>query len=180
MREKLFALKKGTEIADRFDGVTIPYTVPEGLAEVLRVGGASERLVQTVAQAEASADSIDKVAIANAVAVFNQAHSLNVQKHVKEKGLDAESTVDTLRNRAVSFKYGQVRERSGNGTGGATKVKPATVEKVLGADLLASFSPEQRAMYEAQLAALRPKEAAPAATPAPATPPATAKTTAKK
>lgn len=135
MKEKLFALKKGTEVAVRFDGVTIPYTVPSTPEEVLAAAGSPE----------------------NMVAVFNQAHALNIQKYVKAAALDDKSTVETLRERAASFKYGQVRERSGNGTGGATKVRKETVEKVLGGDLLASFTPEQRAMYEKQLAALRPQ-----------------------
>ena len=168
MKERIFTLKAGTEVAKRFDGLTVPFTVPEGLAETLRVHGVSENAVAKFAQVEAGLDSIDRDKVHNAVAVHNQAHALNVQKYVKSDANDEKATNDSLRERAVGFKYDKVRERGGNGAGGATKVKAATVEKVLGQDLLASFTPEQRAMYEAQLAALRPAEAAPAAaTPTP-------------
>lgn len=156
--ERIFTLKEGTEFPKSFAGVTVPFTVPDSDAEI----------------AALVPDEKTRVAI------FNQAHALNVQKGIKAEANKEGATVDSLRAYAVNFKYGQVRVRTG-GAGGATKVKPATVEKVLGADLLASFTPEQRAMYEAQLAALRPKEqASPAATPTPEKPAAPTNSSKKK
>lgn len=136
-QERIFTLKEGTEFPKSFAGATVPFTVPTSDAEI-------KALVPDEA---------------TRVAVFNQAHALNVQKSIKVEANKPGATIESLRAHAVGFKYGQVRVRTGNGAGGATKIKPATVEKVLGGDLLASFTPEQRKMYETQLAALRPKVA---------------------
>ena len=135
--ERIFTMKEGTEFPKSFAGATVPFTIPSSDAEIAA-------LVPDEA---------------TRVAVFNQAHALNVQKGIKVEANKPGATIESLRKYASEFKYGQVRTRTGNGAGGATKIKPATVEKVLGSDLLASFTPEQRAMYEAQLAALRPKVA---------------------
>lgn len=135
--ERIFTMKEGTEFPKSFAGVTVPFQVPATDAEI-----------QTLVPDEATR-----------VAIFNQAHALNVQKSIKAEANKPGATVDSVRKHASDFKYGTVRTRTGNGAGGATKIKPATVEKVLGTDLLASFTPEQKAMYEAQLAALRPKVA---------------------
>src|SRR4051812_19105361 len=136
-QERIFTLKEGTEFPKSFAGATVPFTVP-----------ASDAEIAALVPDEATR-----------VAVFNQAHALNVQKGIKAEANKPGATIESLRAYAVGFKYGQVRVRSGNGAGGATKVKPQTVEKVLGSDLLATFTPEQRAMYDAQMAALRPKVA---------------------
>lgn len=173
MKERIFTLKKGVEVADRFDGVTIPFQVPESLGEIMRVAGASENAVQAVARLEATWDSIDLTARNNAVAVFNQAHALNVQKEVKADANEAEATVDSLRAIPKEHKYGQVRVRTGTGNG-AARVKPATVNTVLGDDFLSTLTPEQRAMYDAKMAALGQKPATAPAAPA-AEKPATGK-----
>lgn len=141
MQERIFTLKKGVEVADRFDGVTVPFQVPSTLDDIRKVCNGDEKVI---------------------VAVFNQAHALNVQKHVKSGAMEADATVESLRKDAADFKYGQVRVRSG--AGGAARVKPATLDAALGDDFLSMLTPEQRKMYEAKKAALQPKkeEAAPA------------------
>lgn len=152
MQERIFTLKKGTEVADRFDGVTVPFQVPASLDDIKKVCNGDEKVI---------------------VAVFNQAHALNVQKHVKSGAMEADATVESLRKDAADFKYGQVRVRSG--AGGAARVKPATLDAALGDDFLSMLTPEQRKLYEAKKAALAPKAPAadsakaaakPAATPA--------------
>lgn len=137
--ERIFTMKEGTEFPKSFAGVTVPFQVPATDAEI-----------QSLVPDEATR-----------VAIFNQAHALNVQKSIKAEANKPGATVDSVRKHASEFKYGTVRTRTGNGAGGATKIKPATVEKVLGNDLLAAIAadPKLKAMYDAQLAALRPKVA---------------------
>ena len=158
-QERIFTMKEGTEFPKSFAGATIPIAATSNLAEQLALTGASDELLAAIRRVESDLNEADKKAIETQNAVFNQAHVLNVQKHVKIEAAKDGATVPSLREGAAKFKYGQVRVRSGNGAGGATKVKPQTVEKVLGQDLLATFTPEQRKMYEAQMAALRPKVA---------------------
>jgi hypothetical protein len=142
MLERIFTLKKGTEVPAQFDGVTIPFQVPTSAAEMLAVSNGDEKVM---------------------VAIFNQAHALNVQKAVKAEALEEGQTVDGLRKVAADHKYGQVRVRTGTGNG-AARVKPATIGTALGDDFLATLTPEQRAMYDAKMAALTVKPATPATT----------------
>jgi hypothetical protein len=142
MLERIFTLKKGTEVPAQFDGVTIPFQVPSSAAECLAVSNGDEKVM---------------------VAIFNQAHALNVQKAVKAEALEEGQTVEGLRKVAAEHKYGQVRVRTGTGNG-AARVKPATIGTALGDDFLATLTPEQRAMYDAKMAALTVKPAAPATT----------------
>jgi hypothetical protein len=144
MQERIFILKKGTEVPAQFDGVTIPFSVPSAWDECLAVAGSEK----------------------TAVAIFNQAHALNVQKAVKADAQDEGQTVDGLRKVAAEHKYGAVRVRTGTGSG-AARVKPATIGTALGDDFLATLTVEQRAMYDAKMAALATKPAATNGTPTP-------------
>ena len=167
MKERIFTLKKGTEVADRFDGVTIPFQVPATLAETIRAAGGTAEDVAAVSSIETR---ISVAARDNAVAVFNQAHALNVQKHVKSGAQEDAATVESLRKDAAEFKYGQVRVR-GASTGTA-KVSATKVTSALGDDFLSTLTPEQRKLFDSKMAALKPAdkpaEAAPAATGKPA------------
>jgi hypothetical protein len=149
--EKIFTLKKGTEVAERFDGVTIPYTVPTSMTELVERAGGEQ----------------------NAIAIFNQAFALNLQKAVKASALDDDATVDSLRAIASSYKPGEVRVR-GPGSG---RPKATAAAATALADLGIELTPEQRAAFEAKMAQLTSKKkaengaATPAATnEAPATP----------
>lgn len=158
MQERIYTLKKGTEVPAQFDGVTIPFSIPSTLAEVQAVCNGDEKTL---------------------VAIFNQAHALNVQKDAKAEAMEEGATVESIRKGAVEFKYGTVRVR-GASTGTA-KPRAAQVNAALGDDFLAMLTPEQRALYDQKIAALNVKAAAPAAeTPAtteaaPAAPAATEK-----
>lgn len=158
-QERIFTMKEGTEFPKSFAGATIPINATESLAEQIAVAGGSPEFVAAVRDLESKLSDSDRKVRDTQNAVFNQSHVLNVQKSVKQKANEKDATVPSLREHAANFKYGTVRVRSGNAAGGATKVKPQTVEKVLGQDLLATFTPEQRKLYEAQMAALRPKVA---------------------
>lgn len=176
-QERIYILKAGVDVPKQFDGVTIPFTVPGSIAEALRVAGGSEDAVQAIARVEATFGTPDLAARNNAVNVFNQAHALNIQKDVKAEAQEEGATVEKLRDAARTFKYGQVRVRSGSGNG-AARVKPATVGAVLGDDFLATLSPEQRKLYDAKMAALNvKKDEVKSATPAE---PAAAKSASKK
>lgn len=147
MQERIFVLKKGTEVPAQFDGATIPFSVPTTDAEI----------------AALIPDEKSRVA------VFNQAHALNVQKHVKAEAGKEGATIELLRKAAAEHKYGQVRTK-GPGTG-TPKTSAKAVSGALGDDFLAMLTPEQRKVYDEKMAALAAKktEAAPAApTPAPA------------
>ena len=181
MQERIFTLKKGVDVAPRFDGVTVPFQVPATLAEVVEVGGGSPEAVAAVKKLEDTFSDADKKARDNSVNVFNQAHALNIQKDIKSDALDDESTVESLRaipkgTDGKGYRYGQVRVRSGSGNG-ASRVKPATVATAVGDDFIATLSPEQKAMWDAKMAALS-ASAKPAATPA--AEPAKPETPAKK
>lgn len=145
MQERIFTLKAGTEVPKQFDGVTIPFQVPATLAEVQKVCDNNE---------------------ATLVAIFNQAHALNVQKAVKAEAQEEGQTIEGLRKIAAEHKYGQVRVR-GASTGGTRKPKAETVAAVLGDDFLSMLTPEQRKVYESKMEALRSKPTAPATTEAP-------------
>jgi hypothetical protein len=149
MQERIFTLKAGTEVPKQFDGVTVPFLVPATLDEIRSVCNNDEKIV---------------------VAIFNQAHALNVQKAVKAEAQEEGQTVEGLRKIAAEHKYGQVRVRTGTGNG-AARVKPATVLSAVGDDFLASLTPEQRALLDARMAAHAAKPAATATeTPATAAP----------
>lgn len=154
--EKLFTLKKGTEVADRFDGLTIPYIEADNLAHAI-----------TLANGEA-----------NLVAIFNQAYRLNLQKDVKSIATKDESTADTLRQRARDYKPETVKVRDPNaepksassGVIREAKAKASVLDELLAAN------PELRAKYADRLATAKAaptngatNDAAPAATAAPAT-----------
>lgn len=143
MQDRIYTLKKGTEVPAQFDGVTVPFQIPSTLADVQMVCNGDEKTL---------------------VAIFNQAHALNVQKDAKQTAMEEGATVDSIRAGAASFKYGQVRVR-GASTGGA-KPSAAKVQNVLGDDFLSMLTPEQRALFDAKMAALNVKPAAPAAPPA--------------
>ena len=174
MQERIYTLKKGTEVPAQFDGVTIPFQVPSTLAEVIGASGGSAEDVATVSRIEGN---LTEGARKNAVAVFNQAHALNVQKNAKEDAQEEGATVEKIREGARTFKYGQVRVR-GASTGSA-KPSAAKVTAALGDDFLAMLTPEQRKLYDEKMAALNVK--APAKTDeakapeAPAAQPATTK-----
>lgn len=140
MQERIYTLKKGTEVPAQFDGVTVPFSIPSTLAEVQAVCNGDEKTV---------------------VAIFNQAHALNVQKDAKQEAMEEGATVDSIRKGAVEFKYGTVRVRGAST--GAAKPRAAQVTAALGDDFLAMLTPEQRALYDQKIAALSIK---PAATPA--------------
>lgn len=144
MQERIFTLKKGTEVPAQFDGVTIPFTVPTSDAEI----------------AALIPDEKTRVA------VFNQAHALNVQKHVKAEAGKEGATVEKLRAAAKEHKYGAVRVK-GPGTG-KPRVSKNQVNTVLGDDFLATLTPEQRKLYDEKMAALGKKAETTAQTPAPA------------
>jgi hypothetical protein len=145
MQETLYTLKKGTEVAPQFDGVTIPIQVPTTAAEVMEVCNGDEKTM---------------------VAIFNQAHKLNVQKAVKAETFEEGQTVDGLRKIAAEHKYGQVRVRVAGSGNGAARVKPATIATAVGDDFLATLTPEQKALWDAKMAGLAAKPAAPAEAPA--------------
>jgi hypothetical protein len=177
MQERIFTLKKGTEVADRFDGVTVPFQVPTTLAELITAAGGTKDDAAAVASIETR---VSEAARKNVVAVFNQAHALNVQKHVKSGAMEEAATVESLRKDAAEFKYGQVRVR-GAATGGTAKPSAAKVTAALGDDFLSTLTPEQRKLYDAKMAALNVKPAAkPAENGTPATSAAPAATTRKK
>lgn len=156
MQERIFTLKAGTEVAKQFDGVTIPFRVPSTLQECVAAAGSESNLV----------------------AVFNQAHALNVQKSVKAESAEEGATVESLRKHAAEFKYGQVRVR-GAATGSA-KPSAAKVTQALGDDFLAMLTPEQRAVYDAKMAALKPAPKADESAPTPAPAPTAAPKAGKK
>jgi hypothetical protein len=172
MQERIYTLKKGTEVPAQFDGVTVPFQVPSTLAEVIGAAGGSTEDVSAVSAIEGK---LSEVARKNAVAVFNQAHALNVQKNAKEDAQEEGATVEKIRAGAASFKYGQVRVR-GASTGSA-KPSAAKVTAALGDDFLSTLTPEQRKLYDEKMAALNVKPAAPAAAPAPTETPAPAQAT---
>lgn len=141
MQDRIYTLKKGTEVPAQFDGVTIPFSIPSTLAEVQTVCNGDEKTL---------------------VAIFNQAHALNVQKDAKSVAMEEGATVESIRKAAAEFKYGTVRVRGAST--GAAKPSAAKVEAALGADFLAMLTPEQKALYDQRIAALKVKPAEPAAT----------------
>lgn len=119
--ESIFTMKKGTEVADRFDGTTVPVPVPEG-------GTPEERLALAVQ--EYGADYTERM--------FRQAHILATQKYVKDAANEADSTVDSLRARALvnpkTRSTGKTRE-----TGKAPS--PATIERRAEKAAMAELAP---------------------------------------
>lgn len=145
MQERIYTLKKGTEVPAQFDGVTVPFSIPSTLADIQTVCNNDEKTI---------------------VAIFNQAHALNIQKDAKQVAMEDGATVETIRKAAAEFKYGTVRVRGA--VSGSAKPSAAKVSAALGEDFLATLTPEQRALFESKMEALKAKPAAPAeaATPA--------------
>lgn len=161
MQERIYILKKGTEVPAQFDGVTVPFQIPSTFSEIIVASGGTpedRRLLESIE------GQLSETARKNATAVFNQAHALNVQKNAKEDAQEENATVETIRNGATGFKYGQVRVR-GAATG-ASKPSAAKVTQALGEDFLAMLTPEQRALYDQKMAALNVKPAAKEGAPA--------------
>lgn len=158
MEQKIFTLKKGTEVPVRFDGATIPYSVPQTLDEMREVCGGNEQAV---------------------VQVFNEAYSLRLQKDVKSDSMEDGATLDGLRQTAANYKVGQVRSRKPAGPPKTAAAQKRAAERALLQDVLSD--PETKRRYEEKLAQIRQQAAAaPAETPAapaaeaPASPPAEA------
>lgn len=130
--EKLFALKKGTEVADRFDGLTIPYIEADSLTHAIALANGE----------------------ANLVAIFNQAYRLNLQKDVKSIATKDETTADMLRARARDYKPEVVKVRDPNaepksassGVIREAKAKASVLDELLAAN------PELAAKYADRLA----------------------------
>lgn len=164
MQERIYTLKKGTEVPAQFDGVTIPFQIPSTFAEIIVAAGGTKADADILTGIEAS---LTEAARKNAVAVFNQAHALNIQKNAKEDANEADdkgvllATVQSVRDGAAGFKYGQVRVRGAST--GTSKPRATQVANALGEDFLAMLTPEQRALYDAKMAALSVKSAAGAA-----------------
>jgi len=134
MEERIFNLKKGTEVADRFDGLTIPFQVPSNLPDMVRLAGGDEE--QQEAANEVAEDVQRRI-----VNIFNQAWALYVQKYVKADALNKEATVDTLRARPTQVKMPE-GDRARKGTGTARKAKPVETQKASILDLLIAQNPE--------------------------------------
>lgn len=144
MKETIFILKKGTDVPDKFDGVTVPI------------------------MAAASNDDMLKIAGDKAYIVFNRAHVLDVQKEVKAASQEEGATTDSLRQLAASSTKGDWYKDAGTRarTGEGPKVKPQAVAAVLGDDFLSMLTPEQRAIYDKKMAEQAAKVAKKPATPA--------------
>lgn len=143
MQERIFTLKKGTEVPAQFDGVTIPFQVPSNNQDMLTLAGE------------------------NAYLVFNEAYALRVQKSVKDDAQEEGATVESLRQSAADYKIGQVRTRKAGTGDGKPRVTANQVDRVLGEDFLAMLTPEQRVLYDAKKAALKAKPATSEAAAAP-------------
>jgi len=140
--EKLFTLKKGTEIADRFDGLTIPYTEADDLQHAIRLANGEKNLV----------------------AIFNQAYRLNLQKDVKSIALKDDTTAEALRARARDFLPEDVKVRDPNAepkSKASGEIKKAKAKASLLDEILAS-NPELAAKYAERAAAVA-AQATPAA-----------------
>jgi hypothetical protein len=132
--EKLFTLKKGTEVADRFDGLTIPYTEADSLQHAIELANGEQNLV----------------------AIFNQAYRLNLQKDVKSIANKDDTTVEILRARASNYKPEQVRVRDPNAepkSASSGVVKQAKAKASVLDELLRD-NPELAAKYAERLAGL--------------------------
>lgn len=132
--ERIFTLKKGTEVADRFDGLTVPYIEADDLQHAIRLANGEENLV----------------------ALFNQAYRLNLQKDVKSIAQKDDTTAEILRQRAANYKPEQIRARDPNaepkkvsGAVKAAKEKASLLDSILAAD------PSLRERFAEQLAALQ-------------------------
>ena len=132
--EKIFTLKKGTEVADRFDGLTIPYIEADNLDHARTLAGSDENLV----------------------AIFNQAYRLNLQKDVKAHANAEDATAEGLRERAATYKPPVIKTRDPNaepksdssGVIKAAKAKASVLDELLAAN------PELAAQYADRLANL--------------------------
>lgn len=130
MKETIFTLKKGIDVPDKFDGVTVPILAAASNEDMLKIAG-------------------DKAYI-----VFNRAHVLDVQKAVKDASQEEGATTDGLRKLAADSTKGDWYKDAGTRarTGEGPKVKPQAVAAVLGEDFLAMLTPEQRKLYDAKMA----------------------------
>jgi hypothetical protein len=142
MQERIFTLKKGTEVPAQFDGATVPFQVPASNEEMISLAG-------------------DK-----AYVVFNEAYSLRVQKHVKDEANEENQTIEGLRKAASGYKIGEVRTRKGGTAKPKTPSQIARAAKESLLDEMLANDPELKARYEAKQAELRAKaaETTPAAT----------------
>lgn len=132
--EKLFTLKKGTEVADRFDGLTIPYVEADSVEHAKTLAGSDENLV----------------------AIFNQAYRLNLQKDVKSIALKDDTTADGLRKRAQEYKPESIRVRDPNAEpkGKSSGIVKAAKAKASLLDELLASNPELAEKYAERLAGL--------------------------
>lgn len=138
--EKLFTLKKGTEVAERFDGLTVPYVEADSLDHAKQLAGSE----------------------ANVVAIFNQAWRLNVQKDVKSIAMKDDTTPEMLRARPKNYKPETVKVRDPNAepkSASSGVIREAKAKASVLDELLAN-NPELRAKYADRLASAK---AAPAA-----------------
>lgn len=162
MREVTFTLKTGTEVAERFNGATIPYRIASTIEDVTALAGSTE----------------------NVVHMFNRAYALDLQKDVKTIANADESTLDTLRERAAGYKVGELRPRyMSDGTPrkvSSGKVKVAT-EKASVLDEILAANPDLRndPRFAERLAKLNAAVAAAPAPVAKSDAPAVAKTASK-
>jgi hypothetical protein len=143
MQERIFTLKKGTEVPAQFDGVTIPFQVASSNDDMLKLAG-------------------DK-----AFVVFNEAYALRVQKAVKDDATDEGQTVDGLRAVASGYKIGDVKTRKAGSSKPKTPAQIARAAKDSLLDEMLRNDPELKARYEAKQAELKAKAAevaAPAST----------------
>jgi hypothetical protein len=139
MEERIFTLKKGTEVAPRFDGLTVPFQVPSTLADMVRVAGGDEQEIQ------AAEDALTEATERKIVSMFNQAYALQVQKHVKNGALDEDATPEKLRERVTQYKMpAGDRARRQPGTGKARAPKPIETEKASALDALLAANPALR------------------------------------
>lgn len=133
--EKLFTLKKGTEVADRFDGLTVPYVEADNLEHAKQLAGSE----------------------ANVVAIFNQAWRLNVQKDVKSIAQKDDTTPEMLRARPAAYKPETVKVRDPNAepkSASSGVIREAKSKASILDELLAS-NPDLRARYADRLAAAK-------------------------
>lgn len=130
MRETIFILKKGTDVPDKFDGVTVPILAASSNEDMLKIAG-------------------DKAYI-----VFNRAHVLDVQKEVKAASQEEGATTDGLRKLAADSTKGDWYKDAGTRarTGEGPKVKPQAVTAALGDDFLSTLTPQQRALFDKKMA----------------------------
>jgi hypothetical protein len=126
MQERIYTLKKGTEVPEQFDGVTVPYTVAGSFEEIETAAGSKDA----------------------ALNLFNQALALWKQKNAKQAASDENATVETIREAAAETPE-TVRVRGSGGPRKATVDKAAEALSALGITL----TDEQLAAFREQMKA---------------------------